>query len=101
MKIDKEIWAVYTFKGWASEKKVKSKKALFRKSLKKRNLKYDRIILAQFDPPYTPPYMRKNELHAPLIDYETNRWLSAIVTEMDGRGASEGLVVISLVFITV
>lgn len=67
--IDKEIRAVYTFKGWATENKVNSKLDIFRRLLKEHNLSYDRIRLAQYDPPYTPPYMRKNELHANLIDY--------------------------------
>lgn len=37
---------------------------------KKHNLVYDEIRLAQYDPPYTPPYMRKNELHISLIGYD-------------------------------
>jgi hypothetical protein len=73
MEIDKEIRAVYTFKGWASEKKVIAKISAFETLLKQHNLVYDRIYLAQYDPPYTPPYMRKNELHATLIDYETSQ----------------------------
>ncbi len=69
MRIDKEIRAVYTFKGWVTENKVNSNLEIFRKLLEKHNLKYGRVNLAQYDPPYTPPFMRKNELHANLIDY--------------------------------
>jgi hypothetical protein len=69
MEIGKEIRAVYTFRGWAAEKKVKTKMEVFRTQLEKHNLNHERILLAQYDPPYTPPYMRKNELQAILINY--------------------------------
>ncbi len=64
--IEKEIRAVYTFKGWATEKRVKAKQESFIRLLEHYNLVYKQIKLAQYDPPFTPPYMRKNELHATL-----------------------------------
>jgi hypothetical protein len=64
--VEKEIKAVYTFKGWATEKRVNKKKKSFIKLLEENNLLYSMIKLAQYDPPYTPPYMRKNELHTTL-----------------------------------
>ncbi len=68
--VDKEIRAVYTFKGWATEKRVKAKQETFIGLLEESCLPFKNIKLAQYDPPYTPPYMRKNELHATLdTDY--------------------------------
>ncbi|MFX0086539.1 MAG: heme-binding protein [Candidatus Hodarchaeota archaeon] len=69
--VKKEIRAVYTFKGWTTEKKVKSKQNNFIRLLEENNLVYKQIKLAQYDPPYTPPYMRKNELHATLNGFDS------------------------------
>lgn len=64
--VEKEIRAVYTFRGWATEKRVKAKRERFIRLLEADNLLYQQIKLAQYDPPFTPPYMRKNELHTTL-----------------------------------
>jgi hypothetical protein len=72
MKVEKEIRAVYTFKGWATENRVNSKIDKFTKALNENKLFFTEIKLAQYDPPYTPPYMRKNELHAILENYDVD-----------------------------
>jgi hypothetical protein len=64
--VEKELRAVYSFKGWVNEKKVQTKRETFIRLLEANNLVYHHIKLAQYDPPFTPPYMRKNELHATL-----------------------------------
>jgi len=64
--VEKEIRAVYTFRGWVTEKRVNTKRESFIRLLEANNLVYQQIKLAQYDPPFTPPYMRKNELHATL-----------------------------------
>jgi hypothetical protein len=67
--VEREFRAVYTFKGWVNEKKVKRKRENFIRLLDANKLTYHQIKLAQYDPPFTPPYMRKNELHATLEWY--------------------------------
>lgn len=55
--------AALRFSGFFSSKKIDSKKAKLLEQLKKDNLKTDgEAIFAAYNPPSTPPFMRRNEI---------------------------------------
>ena len=60
-------FAVLKFGGYATERRVERKKAQLAKSLERDGLKgAGTEIVAQYDPPWTPFYMRRNEIQVPL-----------------------------------
>ena len=61
--IPAEKFAVISFSGLASEKKVAKKTQELKKILSERNIKPNgEPILARYNPPWTLPFMRRNEI---------------------------------------
>ena len=58
--------AVLTFSGLYSEKKIKAKKEQLKQHLDRDGLKYSTISWAGYNPPWTPPFMRRLEVWAEL-----------------------------------
>lgn len=60
-------FAVLKFGGYATERRVERKKAQLFKSLGRDGVKAaGTALVAQYDPPWTPFYMRRNEIQVPL-----------------------------------
>lgn len=60
-------FAVLKFGGYATERRVERKKAQLIKSLDRDGVKAaGTALVAQYDPPWTPFYMRRNEIQVPL-----------------------------------
>lgn len=60
-------FAVLKFGGYATERRVERKKAQLFKSLDRDGVKAaGTALVAQYDPPWTPFYMRRNEIQVPL-----------------------------------
>lgn len=65
-KIESKKIAVLTFSGFYSEKKITAKKELLKQYLDRDGLKYTTISWAGYNPPWTPPFMRRLEVWAEL-----------------------------------
>lgn len=62
-KVEPVTFAVTTFGGYARAKRVEEKIESLRKQLEKDGLTPEGPpVIAQYDPPWTPPYMRTNEI---------------------------------------
>ncbi len=60
-------YAVYRFRGYATAGRVDKMTARLLKALERDGLKpAGAIAAAQYNPPWTPPFMRRNEIMAPL-----------------------------------
>ncbi|NLV41691.1 MAG: heme-binding protein [Candidatus Hydrogenedentes bacterium] len=60
-------FAVLKFGGYATERRVERKRAQLVKSLDRDGVKAaGTALVAQYDPPWTPFYMRRNEIQVPL-----------------------------------
>jgi len=56
-------FAVLKFRSYATDKRCKARTDSLRKALARDAVEtFGEPIIAQFDPPWTPPYMRKNEI---------------------------------------
>ncbi len=54
---------VFRFSGWATVKQVALQTELFKKALQDAGIEFSgEPALAQYNPPWTPPFMRRNEL---------------------------------------
>ncbi len=58
--------AVLTFSGFYSEKKIEAKKELLKEYLTRDGLDYSAVSWAGYNPPWTPPFMRRLEIWAEL-----------------------------------
>lgn len=58
--------AVLTFSGFYSEKKIDAKKELLKQYLDRDGLEYSTVSWAGYNPPWTPPFMRRLEVWAEL-----------------------------------
>ncbi len=58
--------AVLTFSGFYSEKKINEKKELLKQYLDRDGLEYSTVSWAGYNPPWTPPFMRRLEVWAEL-----------------------------------
>jgi hypothetical protein len=70
--------AVLSFNGFASEVSVSEKKREFAEALAAKELKpISEVQLAQYDPPWSPPWMRRNELiveiTSTMVDSESKK----------------------------
>jgi hypothetical protein len=60
-------FAVLKFSGYASEKRAAKKTAQLMDALRRDGVKTaNEPVVAQYNPPWTPPFMRRNEIQAPL-----------------------------------
>lgn len=61
-------YAVMRFSGWASENQVRARKGRFAAALAKDGIAVEEAapLLAQYNPPWTLPFLRRNELLVPL-----------------------------------
>ena len=60
-------FAVMKFGGYATERRVERKKAQLAEALERDGMKAaGTALVAQYDPPWTPFYMRRNEIQVPL-----------------------------------
>lgn len=65
--VPKTRYAVLKFRGYATAKRCAAKTDTLRKALARDGVETaGEPIIAQFDPPWTPPYMRKNEIQIAL-----------------------------------
>lgn len=65
--VPKTRYAVLKFRGYAQAKRCEAKKAALRKALERDGVAtLGEPIVAQYDPPWTPPFMRKNEIQIAL-----------------------------------
>jgi hypothetical protein len=69
---------VLSFNGFASEVSVSEKKREFAAALAAKELKpISEVQLAQYDPPWSPPWMRRNELiveiTSTMVDSESKK----------------------------
>lgn len=56
-------YAVHSFGGWATEGRVAARTKVLQESLARDGIETIGMpIVAQYDPPWTPPYMRQNEI---------------------------------------
>jgi len=63
----KQRYAVLKFGGYATEKRAQKKIDAVLDALKRDGVTPSGApMVAQYDPPWTPPYMRKNEIHVPI-----------------------------------
>jgi hypothetical protein len=60
--------AVLSFSGFYSESKITAKKELLKLYLKRDGLTYSNVYWAGYNPPWTPPFMRRLEIWAELLD---------------------------------
>lgn len=68
----KKTYAVLTFSGYVWDKKVESKKRELLTALEKDGVKTaDSYILSQYNPPWTPWFMRRNEIWMELKDLKS------------------------------
>ena len=58
--------AVLSFSGFYSEKKINEKKELLKQYLERDGLEYSTVSWAGYNPPWTPPFMRRLEAWAEL-----------------------------------
>lgn len=58
--------AVHTFSWWVTEKRLNQKKTLLKDTLEKDRLVFTEIQSARYNPPWTPPFMMRNEIWAIL-----------------------------------
>lgn len=58
--------AVLSFSGFYSEKKINEKKQLLKQYLDRDGLEYSTVSWAGYNPPWTPPFMRRLEVWAEL-----------------------------------
>jgi SOUL heme-binding protein len=60
-------FAVLTFRGYATESRVTKKTAKIKSALERDGVEVSgEPTVAQYDPPWTPPYMRQNEIWIPV-----------------------------------
>lgn len=64
--IDARKMAVLTFSGFYSENKIEAKKELLKTYLNRDGLEYATVYWAGYNPPWTPPFMRRLEVWAEL-----------------------------------
>lgn len=63
IEIPKKRYAALKFSGWVDEKKAVAKKRELAGALERNKLEtVGEPMLAQYNPPWTPPFMRKNEI---------------------------------------
>jgi len=67
-KVEKMKVAVLVFKGFFNDKHFDSKKEQLKELLERDGLSYSRLYSVGYNPPWTPPFMRRNEVWAELID---------------------------------
>lgn len=65
-KVESKKIAVLTFSGFYSEKKINEKKQLLKQYLDRDGLEYSTVSWAGYNPPWTPPFMRRLEVWAEL-----------------------------------
>lgn len=65
-KVESKKIAVLTFSGFYSENKINEKKQLLKQYLDRDGLEYSTISWAGYNPPWTPPFMRRLEVWAEL-----------------------------------
>ena len=65
-KVESKKIAVFTFSGFYSEKKINEKKQLLKQYLDRDDLEYSTVSWAGYNPPWTPPFMRRLEVWAEL-----------------------------------
>ncbi len=65
-KVESKKIAVLTFSGFYSEKKINEKKQLLKQYMDRDGLKYSTVSWAGYNPPWTPPFMRRLEVWAEL-----------------------------------
>jgi len=58
--------AVLSFRGFFTDKNFDSKKEALKQYLERDGLSYSRLYSAGYNPPWTPPFMRRNEVWAEL-----------------------------------
>lgn len=70
LEIPSRIFAVHTFSGWVSASTVKDKEQELRKALEQDQIKAlpTEPLLAQYNPPWTLPFYRTNEIMIQLQD---------------------------------
>ncbi len=66
-KVESKEVAVLQFSGFYSEKKIEEKKELLKQYLERDGLEYGTVYWAGYNPPWTPPFMRRLEVWADLI----------------------------------
>lgn len=65
-KVESKKIAVLSFSGFYSEKKIDEKKELLKQYLDRDGLEYSTVSWAGYNPPWTPPFMRRLEVWAEL-----------------------------------
>jgi len=63
VEVSAERYAVLKFRGYATARRVAKKTAALNRALERDGVEpTGRPVVAQYDPPWTPPYMRRNEI---------------------------------------
>lgn len=65
-KVESKKTAVLSFSGFYSEKKINEKKQLLKQYMDRDGLEYSSVSWAGYNPPWTPPFMRRLEVWAKL-----------------------------------
>lgn len=60
--------AVLRFSGWYGAQKIAQKEQQLRELLERDGLKYRTLSFAGYNPPWTPPFMTRNEIWAELVE---------------------------------
>ncbi|MDF2379223.1 MAG: heme-binding protein [Candidatus Gracilibacteria bacterium] len=60
--------AVYSFGGWYRANSVEQRRQELLSLLDRDGLKYGKVSFAGYNPPWTPPFMMRNEIWAELVD---------------------------------
>jgi hypothetical protein len=67
--VPEKTYAVFKFSGWISDEKVQAKKDFLVSALKTDNVKFNYShMLSQYNPPWTPWFMRRNEIWIELSE---------------------------------
>lgn len=66
--VPKRKVAVLRFSGWYTSKTIAQKEQQLRGLLERDGLKYRSLSFAGYNPPWTPPFMTRNEIWAELVE---------------------------------
>ena len=70
IQIPAETRLVLNFSGWATESKIDAKIKALKDYASEKNLEIGLVQVAQYNPPFTPPFMRRNEIWATISSNE-------------------------------
>jgi len=69
LEVGAQRMAVLTFSGWVSEEKMKDRERTLRRELAREGLRpTGPAVLAQYNPPWTLPFLRRNEIQLALSE---------------------------------